>query len=271
MIDKDIAMLDIDVDQWRNAQALLLRSAKACRRLVVIHEDGRVLKFRHTHETPVRGTVAAVGDPHGLARDLYQANKDVVDFVVVLERRAVDRYFAQVQNGWTIDDDIDDFVHKTYAALDSYADGIVTYPGPARETLGLQWRLGASHEQVTMAVKTLVAPGSSVILGVESRGELWTSLILDFDDNHQLVSVTTADPSRIDLHGTPTELVERLLTWVEQAGKQVSIALLLDHRAAQDLLAAPADRKADTLTHLLQNGKARLARAPAALATHQPH
>ena len=40
MLHENPLMLDIDVDHWRNLQALLLDSAKERRRIVVIHEDG---------------------------------------------------------------------------------------------------------------------------------------------------------------------------------------------------------------------------------------
>ncbi len=251
-------MADIDVDQWRNAQALLLRSAKACRRIVVIHEAGRVLKLRHTDGLPLRRAVTLVDDPHRLAKDLYEAHADVTDFAVVLERDAVDTYFAQVQDGWDIDDDLDEFVRKTYAALDSYPDGIVTYPGPARTTLGLQWRV--DFDDVRAAVDAAVAPRSTVVLGVESGGELWASLLLDFDDDHRVTSITTADPSLVETRGTPAGLVAALTAWAERADKTVSVGLVLSRDAAEDLLAAPSSHKAAMLANLLNNGSAVLHR-----------
>jgi hypothetical protein len=259
MLHQDVLMSDIDVDQWRNAQALLLRSAKTCRRLVVIHERGRVLKFRHTTlGDRVSGRVATVDDPHRTARVLYDANSGEVDFVVVMERDALDSYFAQVQDSWDIDEDLDEFVRKSYAALDSFTDGIVTYPGRARETLGLQWRLGASFSEVESAVREFVRPASTVILGVESDVQLWMSLILDFDEDYKITSVTTADPSRVDVRGTAQALEERLKDWVEASGKVVSLALVLQYTAAVDFLAAPSDKKGAVLSTLLRNGKGSL-------------
>ncbi len=265
MLHQDVLMADIDVDQWRNAQSLLLRSAKSCPRLVVIHDKGRVVKFRHSRGMPVHGHVDSVADPHRLARDVYEANKAVVDFAVVLDRDSVDSYFAQVQDGWDIDDDLDAFVQKTYAALDSYPDGIVTYPGRARDTLGLQWRIGASHDQVVAAVRELVAPQSTVVLGVSAEDRLWASLILDFDDDANVTSITTADPSAVDLNGTHEELTTRLSTWVEKSGKTVSFAMVLDRDAATEFLAARAEDKKTTLLGLLTQGRGSLGRAPAAL------
>jgi hypothetical protein len=260
MLHENVLMADIDVDQWRNAQALLLRSAKACRRLIVIHEAGRVLKFRHTEGLPVNGRVDVIEDPQRVARELYEANQHLVDFVVVMERDAVDSYFAEVQDNWTIDADLDDYVRKTYASLDSYPDGIVTSPGPARETLGLQWRLGASYAEVRAAVGAYVEPRSSAVLGVHADGGLWTSLVLDFDGDLRVTSVTTADPSLVDTQGTPAELVDRLTSWVEKGGKTISLALVMSREAAATFLDTNATDKAKVLAQSLANGNASMSR-----------
>ncbi|MDO8122696.1 hypothetical protein Q6346_15415 [Isoptericola sp. b490] len=248
-------MADIDVDQWRNAQALLLRSAKAARRLVVIHDHGTVVKFMHTAGAECTGRVGTVDDPHTLARELYEANADLVDFVVVMERSAVDAYFASVQDSWQIDDDLDVFVQRTYALIDDYPDGIVTHPGPAREVLGLQWKVGASLAQVNAAA-TLVPPDSTVILGVHDHESLWASLVLDFDTDHKVTSITTADPSLVDLQGSRDDVLDRLTTWQSGAGKTVSLGLLLDHDAAEEFLTAPATKKGEVLAGLAAAGRA---------------
>lgn len=265
MLHEDVLMADIDVDQWRNAQALLLHSAKGARRLVVIHENGTVLKFRHSLGVEVHGRVAIVDDPHQLARDLYEANREAVDFVVIMERDAVDSYFAQIQNAWDIDADLDAFVQQTYAAINDYPDGIVTHPRPARETLGLQWRIGASLEEVDAAAHAFVAPGSTVILGVHDGAALWTSLILDFDDQWKITSITTADPSLVDLHGARAEVLERLTAWVEGVGKSVSLAIVADRAAADELLAARGAEKSEVLQRLIAADRVSAGRAPEAL------
>lgn len=265
MLHKDVLMADIDVDQWRNAQALLLRSAKGARRLVVIHEGGRVLKFRHTQGLPVTGRVTQVDDPHELARQLCAANAGAVDFVVVMERDAVDSCFAQIQDSWDIDADLDVFVQGTYAALDAYPDGIVAHPGTARDTLGLQWRIGASLDEVNAAVRAFIAPGTTAILGVHDGSSLWTSLILDFDADWKVTSMTTADPSLVDIHGGRTEVLERLTAWVEGSGKAVSLAVLLDRAAADELLAASGPDKPAAFKRLVAQDQLSVGRAPEAL------
>ncbi|GAA1646433.1 hypothetical protein GCM10009744_41880 [Kribbella alba] len=260
MLHENVLMADIDVDQWRNAQNLLLRSAKASRRLVVIHDNGMVVKFRHTAGTEVSGRVDVVADPHVLARELYDANQHLVDFVVVMERTAVDRYFATVQDGWTIDADLDAYVRETYATLDAFADGIVTHPGPARSRLGLQWKLGATYDEIHAAVSAYVIPGSTAILGVEADGKLWTSLLLDFDHDLRITSITTADPSIVDIRGTIPRLAENLAAWAEGTGKTVSLALVLRQETARNVLAAAGPEKLTILFTALAAGNASASR-----------
>ncbi|GEN81602.1 hypothetical protein [Actinotalea fermentans] len=256
MLHQDVLMADIDVDQWRNAQALLLRSAKAARRLVVIHEDGDVVKFRHTSGATCVGAVERVNEPRALAQRLYEANRESVDFVVVMERGAVDSYFAALQDSWNIDEDLDVFVQRTYALLDEYPEGVVTYPGPARDILGLQWRTGASLDAVNAAARALVAPGSTVVLGVHDSGSLWASLVLDFDDEWKVTSITTADPSLVDVTGAIGPVLNRVVAWQESRGKKVSLALSMDRTGAEEFLAAPAAEKAGVLGRLVSAGRA---------------
>lgn len=258
MLHQDVLMADIDVDQWRNAQSLLLRSAKAARRLVVIHDHGDVVKFRHTGGVECTGAVERVEDPQALAQALYEANREVVDFVVVMERDAVDSYFAAVQDSWDIDEDLDVFVQRTYALLDDYSDGIVTFPGPARERLGLQWRVGASLTDVDEAVRAMVPAGTTVIVGVHDGSGLWASLVLDVDGDHRISSISTADPSSVDITGGREGVLDRLVAWQEEAGKNVSLALLLDRDAADELLAAPVGQKGDILASSVESGSATL-------------
>ena len=149
-------MSRMDTDQWRSLQTLVTVSAKARPRIVVIHENGTLLKLRHSDGRPVQGSVPALGstiaDPGALARDLYAANESTTDFVVVLERGAVERYYAAQQGSWEIDEDLDVFVHRGNVALDEQGDGITTHPGPPSTQLGLQFRSGAPYDDVIAAV-----------------------------------------------------------------------------------------------------------------------
>lgn len=263
MLHENPLMADIDVDHWRNLQSLLLDSAKAKRRLIVIHEDGRVLKLVHSSGAAVAGAVERVDDPHLVAAQLYEANRDNVDFVAVFERSAFDRYFAAFQDTWSPTEDLDAYVHRTYAMLDDYPDGLVTYPGRARETLGLQWRVGATYEQVQSSIDRFVEPDSSVVFGVFDGDALWATLVVHFDADRRADVVTTADPSR--LHATRRDdLVSETLAWVEQTHGRPSLGIFTDLGGARAVIAG-SDKLA-VLQELRASGRATIDPAPAPLA-----
>ncbi len=253
MLHGDVLMADIDVDQWRNAQDLLLRSAKEAKRLIVILEEGEVVKCRHTTGRPVLDPPERVDDLQAAARELYEANSSDTDFVLVLERDAADDYFAAFQDSWKADEDLDVFVQRTYALLDDYADKIVTHPGTARETLGLQWKIGASHEQVVAAVQKMVPPSSTVVLAVHHEERLWTSLILRFDENLKVVSITTADPSLVDVTGSRDEVVERLVRFAEDRDGTVRLVVDATLDAARAFLLRPT-RNRSSLSWAVPSG-----------------
>ncbi len=265
MLHKDVLMQDIDVAQWRNAQALLLESAKERRRIIVLHDSGAVRKVAHSHGETVLSPPVRVDDPVAAGRALYEANFDSVEFVAVFERAAFDAYFAEVQDSWDIDEELDAFVQRTYALLDRYPTGMVTFPGAARSTLGLQWRLGASRDDVVKAVAGFVESGSTVVLGVFNEAALWASLVLTFDDAGSITSVTTADPSEVELAGDPETVAAAVVDWARTKHGPCSIGLFLQKAAAEAFLAA--EDKAAALRAASNNGSLILTPVPPALAT----
>jgi hypothetical protein len=265
MLHKDVLMQDIDVAQWRNAQALLLESAKERRRIVVLHDSGLIRKVAHSDGAAVSAAPTRVDDPTSAARKLYEANREIVDFVAVFDRAAFDAYFAKVQDSWDIDEELDGFVQRTYATLDDFPDGMVTYPEPARSTLGLQWRLGASRDQVVDAVRQFVEPYSTIVLGVFDQGALWASLVLTFDDGGSVTSVTTADPSEVVLEGPAAEVAPAVVEWVRAKHGSCSLALFLDRPQAESVLRATD--KAAALRQASASGGLILSPVPAVLAT----
>ena len=90
----------------------------------------------------------------------------------------------------------------------------------------------------------MVEPNSTVVLAVHHDQSLWTSLILRFDADLKIVSIGTADPSLIDIHGTRAEVVERLVTFAE--GREGKVGLVVDVTldAAREFLAASDKRSA---------------------------
>jgi hypothetical protein len=265
MLHKDALMQDINVAQWRNAQDLLLQSAKERPRIVVLHDDGKIRKVAHSSGEPVQSPPQKVDDPTTVARSLYDANSETVDFVAVFERAAFDSYFAAVQDSWDIDEELDGFVQRTYALLDNYPTGMVTFPDPARSTLGLQWRLGASRDDVVQAVKDFIEPNSTAVLGVFDDGALWASLVLTFDDAGSVTNVTTADPEEVELEGDPQVVARTVVEWAQKKHGTVSLGLFLQKKAAQEFLAA--EDKAKALQAASERGDLIMEPVPETLAT----
>jgi hypothetical protein len=246
-------MADIKVDHWRNLQALLLESAKEKRRIILIHENGELLKFVHSQRANIVRNVERVDNPHEVAEKVYRANAGKADFVAIFERNAIDRYFAQCQDTWKADEDLDEYVHRMYATMDEYPDGIVTFPGPARTMLGLQWRVGASYDDVKAAVNRFIPPDSTVLFGIFEDSALWATLVLGFDSDRRVNVITTVDPSELTSTGDWKAQAKELTEWVIRKYPPCSLGLFTDLASARDLLVS--QDKAATLRGLVGKGK----------------
>jgi hypothetical protein len=238
MLHEDPLMLDIDVNHWRNLQALLLESAKEKRRIILIHENGELLKFVHSQHAEIVKNVDRVDDPHAVAEKVYRANADRCDFVAVFERRAFDRYMGQWQGTWRADEDLDSFVQRTYATLDEYADGMVTYPGRARDTLGLQWRLGTTYAAANAALTQFVPANSTLVFGVFEGDSLWATLVLGFDGNRKARVVTTVDMSQLPGATGRKAIATEVVGWVNSRYGPCSLGLFAGLEDARSFLAA---------------------------------
>jgi hypothetical protein len=228
-------MADTNVDHWRNLQALLLESAKEKRRIVIIHEQGKILKFVHTQRLELVKSIAFITNPHEAARQIYFDNPGKADFVAVFERNAFDEYFGKCEGSWNPNEDLDVYVSRMYAMLDNYPDGMVTYPGPARTKLGLQWRLGASYEDVIAAAKRFIPPKTTAVFGVFSGDTLWTSLVLSFDENGKANVVTTVDPTELK-GGTWRETADEMVKWSNKKFQPCSLGLFVDVEGTSSVL-----------------------------------
>ncbi|NPV87326.1 MAG: hypothetical protein HPY45_15110 [Anaerolineae bacterium] len=236
MLHENPLMADIDVDHWRNMQQLLLESSKTKRRIIIIHEQGEILKFIHSQRLEIVKRVERVDDPQKTAEKVYKDNAAITDFVMVLERKSVERYFAKVQDSWTAAEDLDVYVHRMFAMLDEYPDGIVTYPGRARVNLGLQWRVGAKYESVQEAVRRFVPPQSTVFFGIFEGNRLWASLLLGFDAERKIDIITTADPSELSLTGDWQEQSKQLVEWVNKKYPRCAIGVFTSLEDAKRIL-----------------------------------
>lgn len=262
MLATDPRMQDIDTDQWRNLQTLTTVSAKARPRIIVIHDHGQVQKFRHSEGGPINGpTESTVDDAAALAERVYAANRETTDFVAVFDRDAVDAYYARLQDSWSADEDLDRYVHRSLTLLDEFADGIVTHPGPASIQLGLQYRLGGSYEQVESAIAAFIEAGDVVVFGVVEDDQLWTSLVLGFDDDKKISTITTVDPAEVG--GELSRIAEQVDDQVIRRHRTPALALFVD-RALADRLVAGFD--VTTVRAALADGSALLSAAPPAVA-----
>ena len=237
MLHENPLMTDIDVDHWRNLQALMLDSAKGKRRIIVIHDNGEIEKFAHSAKAAILKPIDRITNPKADAETIYKANSAVVDFVMVVERKASDAYFRAVQDAWTPQDDIDVYVNRSYRLMEGYAEGIVTYPGPASTQLGLQWRLGAGFDQIAAAVKAFGEPERSAVLGVFDKNTLWATLVLHFDANMRIDVVTTADPTDITLSDSKDATAAAVVDWVGEHYGKVCLGLFVDLADAKRFLA----------------------------------
>jgi hypothetical protein len=263
MLHQDPLMNDIDVNHWRNLQNLILDSAKKKRRIIIIHENGKVLKFVHSERADIVRDVDRVDRPLEVAEKVYRANEGKADFVAVFERRAFDRYFGKIQDTWRADEDLDVFVHRMYASLDEYPEGIVTYPEPASRTLGLQWRLGADHDEVEAAARLLPA-GSTAVFGVFDGDALWATLVLGFDKEWKTRVVTTVDTSELAAAAGRAGTARNIVEWVGRKYPPCSLGLFMglasarifvssrDKRGALRQIAAKGDLIADPVASALR-------------------
>lgn len=263
MLHANPLMADIDVNHWRNLQFLLLDSAKARPRIILIHENGELLKFVHSRGASIVRSVDRVDRPREVAEQVYRDNEGKADFVVVFERRAADRYFAEFQATWKPEEDLDEFVHRQFAVMDSYADGIVTYPRPARETLGLQWRLGASYEDVRQAVSSYVLPSSTIVFGILEGDDLWATLVLRFDADRRADVVTTVDPSELSGRKGREAVAREVVAWVNRRYPSCSLGLFTDLESARSFLSS--QDKPTVVRELVGKGKVLADPVPEAL------
>lgn len=253
MLHENPLMTDIDVNHWRNMQSLLLESAKSKRRIIVIHENGEILKFVHTHRAEIIRSVDRVTDAQAAAKKIYEDNPGKCDFVMILERRVLERYFGEVQNSWSANEDLDVYVHRMFAKLDEYPQAVVTYPNKASSNLGLQWRVGSSHEAIAEAAQKYMKPNTSLVLGVFDKDELWATLVLGFDGDLRVDNVTTVDPTELESLRGFSSVSKSVVEWVNKTYTTVSVGLFMDVETAKGLFATNDKKK--VLVKALSAGK----------------
>jgi hypothetical protein len=251
MLHENPLMLDIDVDQWRNLHETFLTSARRKKRIIIIHDGGVVLKFIHSHGEDIVKTINKITDPKRDAKKVYEDNKGKADFVLVLERKAVEHYFAEIQDSWRADEDLDEYIYRMYSKLDECKDGIVTYPEQARKTLGLRWRLAISYPQFKEVIQRYLSPNSVVVIGVFEKNIVWESLVLGFDEKMKLKLITTIDKSLVTRDWK--EECKQVVKWVEKKLWKCSLGLFIDRENMETIL--KSEDRLRTLKDLIEEGK----------------
>jgi hypothetical protein len=235
MLHENPLMIDIDVEQWSNLHQRFLRSTKAKERIIVIHENGHILKFVHSNKSKqATKTIARINDPQEDARRIYEDNRETTELVLVLNRKGVERYFAEIQESWSADEDLDEYVYRMYSRLGDYANDIVTYPTSANHTLGLRWTLATTYPEAKTLVEKYVAPNSTALLVILQGNTIWASLLLGFDERRKLKLITTVDRSEIKQDWK--EEYREIVKSVENRFWRCSIALFMEKDAMEALL-----------------------------------
>lgn len=260
MLYENPPMLNIDVNHWRNMQSLLLQSAKEKQRIIIIHENGEILKFVHSNRAEIVKPIDRVDDAQISAKKVYEANPGKSDFVMVLERKTVEKYFAEVQDSWSAGEDLDVYVHRMFAMLDKYPQGIATYPDKARENLGLQWKLGATHEAIQSVLVSMIPANSTILFGIFDNDVAWASLVLVVDENKRISNITTVDPRELLGTGGWKEASREMVNWVNRKYLPCSFGLFTDIVSAKEFIAETD--KLSVLKTLLADGKAFLEPLP---------
>jgi hypothetical protein len=243
---------DIDIDQWRNIHEMFLESAKEKRRIIIIREDEKILKFVHSHGEEIVKSVNTITNPQVDARKVHKDNKGKADFVLLVDRKGVERYFAEVQDSWNADEDLDEYVYRMYSRLDEYEDEIVTYPGPARKTLGLRWKLAMSYPQVKELVKKHIPSNSVVVIGIFKDSNLiWASLILGFDEKGKIKLITTVEKSKIKKDWKKE--YKNIIKSVEEKFWKCSLGIFVDKENMDTILKSRA--KLGTIRGLAKESK----------------
>ena len=59
----------------------------------------------------------------------------------------------------------------------------------------------------------------------------------------------------MEIDGARDDVLQRLVAWIEEAGKKVSVALVFDREAAEEFLAATVAEKGEVLAQLAAQGR----------------
>jgi len=198
MLDLHVQIVDVDISHWGYLQSKLVKSGREKERIIVIHEKGKILKYIHSHGKPTRKVIDEISSPLKDAEKIYEANRDLVEYVVIIDRDAVNDYFAEVQKSWKPDESIVEYTVRMRKLLNKYYEkgAIVTYPGKPTDYLGWVPTLSIDYNMIIEFVNFYLLPDSLVALFVFSGEKLKASLILGFNKVMKIDLITSTDVLR---------------------------------------------------------------------------
>lgn len=226
-------LVDFDPHQFRNLMELVLPTRSARGRLYVIHENGQVLKGFHSLQGHVRDYEwPQIDEPEGVARQLLEQFQ--VDTIALLERTALGRYFADLQAGHRLGEDMFEFAARGMDLWrEKYAEEIVVVPKPLAQFSK------ARLKAVTRALYETVPDGQHVVVVVFDDRKIWTSLILGI--RNQTIDLVTSLAALGILGGETTEWQEMpgiVIPQVERHFGPVAIGLFMQLSAFKEMIAS---------------------------------
>jgi len=236
MLDKNPLMIDLDIDQWSKLHNEFLLGVREKKRITLIHEKGKVLNISHSHNESINRPISIVVDPQRDAKELFEANKESTELVIILDRCSVETYYDEVQSAWTAEEDLDHYMYRMYSKLDCYYPGIVTYPGPASRQLGLQWLLPGKPGflEVESLINNFVEKSTVVTMAVfEDSTKLWTSLILGFNEKKKISLITSVKQGLIEKNWRNE--YSKINSWVNDSYWKIGLAIYMSKETYQEI------------------------------------
>jgi hypothetical protein len=241
MLDLHVQIVDVDVDHWAYLQSKLAKSGKEKERIIVIHERGSILKYIHSHGKPIRKVVDKITNPFKDVEKIYEANKDLVEYVIIIDRDAVNDYFAEVQKSWSPDESIVEYTIKMRKLLNKYYEkgAIVTYPGKPTNYLGWIPTLNIDYSTILEFVNSYLLPNSLVALFVFSGKKLKASLILGFNKIMKIDLITSTDvlrPLKIEEYDWKHYYKDLISVIENKLGKKCSLGIFIEEKVLDGII-----------------------------------
>jgi hypothetical protein len=248
VIDENLVMLDMDPRQFRRLYDLAVPLRKP-RRIILLHDDGHVVKALDTERGLRPDLYGSIGEPEKRAREIFDAESGIAE-VLILERAAMREYFAAMQATYTPTESADEYYDRCLRARDRYPGRIVKYPPqfPGLQYLGIDW------EDARAFVQRYIPPDSWLFFAAFEADRIWMSWIIGLSGG-QVVRVASSDailPLDASFPGWQTRYRELVDLCNRQLGP-VSLGLFTDRDTLVPLLTS--SHKGEQFLRAVKNGR----------------